>query len=58
MRKHINEKKMFRRQEKFLGGPRNLFPQPENTGLTKQPPEISEKKPAQEEAVNYLSRSI
>ena len=52
------KKKMFRRQEKFLGGPRNLFPQPENTGLTKQPPEISEKKPAQEEAVNYLSRSI
>lgn len=47
---------MFRRQEKFLGGARNLFPQPENTGLTKQPPEISEK-PAQEEAVNYLSRS-
>ena len=44
MMKHINEKKKLRRQEKFLGGPRNLFPQPENTGLTKEPPELSEKK--------------
>lgn len=51
------KKKMLRRQEKFLGGPRNLFPQPENTGLTKEPPELSEKKPVQEEAVNCLSRS-